>query len=98
MKIGLFTVVGMIYPIGYFYILEFMNIDKIKTGNIYPVFGRVGATFVKCINAAFFTEIMFRLVGIPLIQRQQIFTFGDIQVGQLYRGHNRPAQPTKHSI
>jgi hypothetical protein len=75
-----------------------MNIDKIKTGNIYPVFGRVGATFVKCINAAFFTEIMFNLVGIPLIQRQQIFTFGDIQVGQLYRGHNRPAQPTKHSI
>ena len=94
MKIGLFPVVGMIYPIGYFCVLELMNIDKIKTGNIDPVFGRVGAAFMKCINAAFFTEITFRLNGILLIQRQQIFTFGDFQIDQLYRGNDRPAPPT----
>jgi hypothetical protein len=98
MKIGLSPVVMMTYPIGYFCIFEFMNIDKIKTDNIDPVFGRVGAALVKCINAAFFAEIMFHLIGIPLIQRQQILTFGDIQVGQLYRGHNRPASPTQRTV
>ena len=68
-----------------------MNIDNIKTGNIDPISSRVSAALMKCINTAFFTEIMLCFTSISLIQRPQLFTFDNLQIVQLDRGHDRPA-------
>ena len=48
----------------------------------------IASTFVMCVHAASFAEVVLRNHGAPLVQRQRVLAFCDFEVGRRDARHD----------
>ena len=73
-------------------------IPTIKAADIKPVLARIRPPLVICINATVIAKVMFRRLGIELMQAHQILTFDHSCVIEGDRRNNVPFTTTHAAI
>ena len=65
---------------------NFFKIERthaFKAGNVHAILLWVGAALMMCVNPANRTKVMLRGFGVELIERELVFTLGEVNVGKV---------------
>lgn len=80
------------------YRIEIAWIYTFDIAQVYPVFIRVRAALMMCINSADRTEIVLRGLRVPLVEAQLVSAPDQFQISKWHTDRCRPAPAAKAAI